>query len=148
MEPKQKVLLYLAITRQNPDAGLDEIAKLLVQKGLSSGDAEALIAFVPMGFAYMLFSSEGVALSESFQVFNPATGEKRRGFLIDQDIFQAAVETADQMFGEPAAADYAYQVAKSSAEFAAVNHLCLGGANLHEISLTEAVLTRLPIDSI
>jgi hypothetical protein len=148
MEPDQKVNLYLEITRRNPTADLDEISNRLVDQGLSLSDAEALIAFVPMGFAYVLLSPKGVLLSESYQVINPTTGEMRRGLLIDQPIFQAAIETADHMFGKKDTAETAYAVAKWSAEFDAVNRLCLDGAKLNEISLTEAVLARLPIDSI
>ena len=148
MEPDQKVNLYLEITRRNPNANLDEISNTLVDRGLSVSDAEGLIAFVPMGFAYVLLSPKGVGLSESYQVVNPRTGEMRRGFLIDQPIFQAAVETADRMFGEKETAETAYEIAKWSAEFDVVNRLCLGGSKLEEISLTEAVLARLPIDSI
>ncbi len=148
MDPREKVSLYLDVTRQNPDAELDVLAKALVDEGLTPEDAEALIAFVPMGFGYVLLSSQGVTLSESFEVLDPSTREKRRGFLIDQLIFQAALTTADQMFAESEAVEYAYQIARSSAEFGAVNRLCHGGANLHEISLTEPVLTRLPIESV
>lgn len=148
IEPDQKVKLYLEITCQHPTADLDEIADALVQRGLIMGEAEALIAFVPMGFGYVFLSSKGKTLSESFQVVDIATGAKRRGFLVDQPIFQAALEIADQMFVEPETAEYAYQVAKTSAEFDAVNRMCLDGAKLEEISLTEPLLARLPIYSI
>jgi len=81
MDSVKKVLSYLDIIRQNPDAGLDEIAEALVNTGLSSRDAEALIAFVPMGFGYVLLSSKGVTMSESFQVFDPTKERVPAAFL-------------------------------------------------------------------
>ncbi|HEY1121889.1 MAG TPA: hypothetical protein VGE67_09820 [Haloferula sp.] len=143
---QKKVSRFIEISNESAADDVDHLARLLISNGITETEAEALIAFVPMGFAHELLSGAGVRLPESFLIRDFETGASARGMLNDEPIFTASKTLARLMLEDPITRPRAIGVAEQSAECAVVRELCPDGRDIDDCVLTETVLARLPIE--
>ncbi len=144
MDIQKEVSRFVDISNEDAAPDVDQLVIRLISNGLTETEAEALVAFVPMGFAHELLSSAGVTLPDSFLIRDFKTGETARGILKNEPVFAASRALARLMFNDPATRERAARVAGQSAECAVVRELCPDGKHIDGCVLTEAVLARLP----
>ena len=131
---------------RDPQAELDDFVQRLVSGGLTEIEAEALIAFVPIGFAHAVLSEAGVQLPNSFLVRDPDTGELIRASLADDSVFQSANRLARNMLAVESSRHDALRIVEMSAEWEAVRSLYPEGGDFSGCVLTESVLIRIPLE--
>ena len=146
MDIEKEVTRYVELTAEHEDGDLDSLVHRLMSDGITETEAEALIAFVPMGFAHELLSGVGVTLPETFLVRDFDTGASASGMLKNERVYEASRALARRMLDAPPTRERAIRVAEQSAECAAVRELCPDGQNINGCVLTEPVVMRLPID--
>ncbi|MEK8035073.1 hypothetical protein AACH06_30010 [Ideonella sp. DXS29W] len=124
---------------------MDDFSHSLQLKGMSEGDAERLIAFVPIAFAHELLVPRGVRFSEVFIIRDLQAGHELQGKLMEEPIFVEAKRRAAQLqSGDSRANQFFRQIAGMSAEFEVAHELAVG-ADFSGIILTEPLLCRIPI---
>jgi hypothetical protein len=146
MDIEKEVSRYVELCTEHEDIDLDSLVHILMSNGVTEMEAEALIAFVPMGFAHELLSGAGVKLPQAFLIHDSNTEASVRGVLSNEPIFEASRSLARRMFDSPLTRERAGRVAEQSAECAAIRALCPDGQDIEGCVLTEAVLIRLPIE--
>jgi hypothetical protein len=145
MGPSELVTVYLDLMRKSPAHDLDFFSRSLQLKGMSEGDAERLIAFVPMAFAHELLVPRGVHFAEGFIVRDLQTGHELQGKLMEEPIFVEAKRHAARLqSGDTQASQFFRQIAGLSAEFQVAHELAVG-SDFSGINLAEPLLCRVPI---
>jgi hypothetical protein len=129
--------VFLGNLTANPDV----LVHLLEDEGISSEEAECLLAFVPMAFAHVLLGPMGVGLPSGFQAWDPDTNERQAGLLKEEPIFLAAVSVATRKTTDARVRE----VAASSAEWGIVRKLTSNGGTAEGCVLTEPLLARVPL---
>lgn len=143
---RQKVQRFLDTIASNSFEDLDALVQALVSQNISAEDAECLIAFVPMAFAQVLLSPQGVKFQGAFLVRDFETKVSAKGLLSNEPLYVAADELAKEMAqGDDAGRRRLEAVASTSAEYSAAMQLAGDPRDLRGIVLTEAVLMRVPL---
>jgi len=134
----------LAIIARRPDAGDDDIVRALVARGISALDAERLIAFVPSACGRAVLGAAGAEFPDEYIVRDFGSGQEAQGRLADEPVFLAA-QAFIRAHGLSSAA--VQRLAARSAEMSAARQLRPAGP-AHGLRFVEAVLIRLPVDSV
>lgn len=130
----------LAVFRNSPAAGENELFQSLVRIGIDRRCAKRLVVFIPMVYCRMLLSASGARFSNSFRK-RLADGSLSSEELLSADPFWEPVITfakADMERG--ITKEDLLLLAGRSAEFDAANQLLNRGSKLEDIAFTTAVL--------
>lgn len=146
MSPRQKVQLFLDTIARNSHEDLDALVQALLPQDISAEDAECLIAFVPMAFAQVLLSPQGVKFQDAFLIRDFETKVSAKGLLKNEPLYITAHELAKEMAqGDDACKRRLEEVAATSAEYSVAMQLAGDQHDLRGIVLTEVVIARVPI---
>ena len=79
-----QVGLFLELINRLPQAGIEDIAEVLMAHGMTREDAECLIAFVPMAFAHAFLVPAGVRLPGTYLLQGQDSDERLQGQLAEE----------------------------------------------------------------
>jgi hypothetical protein len=145
MHATQKIQRFLDTITSNSHEDLDALVQALVSQDISAEDAECLIAFVPMAFAQVLLSPQGVKFQDAFLIRDFETNVSAKGLLGDEPLYVSARELAKEMAqGDDDSRRRLEEIASTSAEYSVAMQLAGNPRDLRGIVLTEAVLARVP----
>jgi hypothetical protein len=105
----------------------------LIRNGVSRADAAAAIRFVPLALGRaILLEGLGIALSDSYVLFNEAAGTREEKHLADEPFFTETMKLAPAL-GAELGVDAVSAVALLSSEVQSVNEALNAGASAENL---------------
>ena len=134
------ISIVVAAFRNSPNRGDAEIHRMLVADGLNPTVAARFVEFLPMAYCRLLFESSGVRFSKTFQRRFSDGQTSTEKLLSLEPVWNASMEFAREELKSNIPTKELLVVAARSSEFAVINQLSNGGADLKNVALTAALL--------